>query len=137
MEITPDVIASFRGIHVAFVSVEVWSDKLLESHLCDADAETGGAGWGEYEDVCGNFKQRGMFNFAAHSLLSTYPNGPGVNSINADGKYPTASKSVGDESSSYAVVAQANAGESWLSSTSYGQQFIRLRRRAGMGAIAV
>jgi len=137
MEISPDVIESFRGVHHAFISESVWPSSVIESHLCDADAETGGSGWGAYEDVCGNFKQRGMFIFAAHSLLSQYPNGACVNQIDVGAKHPVASKSVGDESVSFAVVAQTQSGDAWLSSTSYGQQFMRLRRRAGMGAVAL
>ncbi|MDX1474500.1 MAG: hypothetical protein R3309_10040, partial [Reinekea sp.] len=64
-DITPAVIASFRGIHQAFTDLTKWPDDIVEQALCEADAETGGRGWGSFIDECRNFKRRGMFLFAA------------------------------------------------------------------------
>lgn len=135
MDITPDVITAFRGFSPVFFSTETWPDNLAESFLCDADAETGGSGWGSYDDVCGNFKQRGLFLYAAHSLLSSYPDGYLSNRVYVDSKSQVSSKSVGDESASFNVAVPKTSGDQWLESTAYGQQFARLRKRAGMGAI--
>ncbi len=137
MEIKPEIITAFREFSPVFFSVETWPDSVLDSYLCNADAETGGSGWGAYDNVCGNLKQRGMFLYAAHSLLSEYPSGYCVNGVNADAKSQVSSKSVGDESVSFNVVSPINGGDQWLLSTQYGQQFSRLRKRAGMGAVAV
>lgn len=127
------VIDDFRLKYTVFNGI---SDPVVEDALCEADAETGGKGWGSYVNECTNFKQRGMFLYAAHYLASTYPNsdesvmsGASVSAVQ--------SKSVGDESVTFAVPVASNQGDAWLSSTAFGQQFIRLRRRAGMGARAV
>lgn len=131
MDITQEVVESFRAAHSG-----PWPDYSIELALCEGDVETGGKGWGQYEDECHNFKQRGMFLYAAHWLSVTYPNGGEPQSSTA--KSQVAAKSVGDESITYAVATPDKiSGDSWLASTSFGQQFIRLRRRAGAGALAV
>jgi len=137
VEITPEVIAAFRRDMGGAFCVVSWPDELVKNHLCYADAETGGRGWGIYVDECGNFKARGTFLYAAHSLVSVWPGGiPGQNA-GSTARNAVGSKSVGDESVSFAVPVPLNTGDSWLSSTGYGQQFLRLRRRAGMGAVAL
>ncbi len=139
VEITPAVITAFRENQRAFNSVTNWTDQTITDALCEGDVETAnGKRWGAFDvDECRNMKRRGMFLFAAHWLATTYPNGDA--SMNGAVNSVVQSKSVGDESITYAVgdVAQANAGDVWLQSTSFGQQFMRLRRRAGMGAVAV
>ncbi len=141
MEITPEVIASFRESYPAFSDATKWPEYALSMALCEGDSESGGRGWGSYQDDCHNFKQRGMFMYAAHWLAATYPQGAAdVTNQSGTAKNQVASKSVADESVSYAVVAPSSisdSGDGWLASTSFGQQFMRLRRRAGMGAKAV
>lgn len=126
-------LSDFRIKYPAFAGL---SDTIVEEALCDANAETGGSGWGTYENVCGNFKQRGMFLYTAHVLSVTYPTGDS-STINGGSAAAVQSKSVGDESVSFNVAQVMNQGDAWLSSSSFGQQFMRLRRRAGMGARAV
>ena len=135
MEITQEIIDLFRLRFTAFADDTKWSDDTVEYALCEGDAETGGKGWGAYDTPCQNFKQRGMFLYAAHWLAVTYPKGE--SSMSGGSKYGTSSKSVGDESNSYNVAAVTNQGDQWLASTSFGQQWLRLRKRAGMGARAV
>lgn len=127
------IIDDFRIKYTAFNSI---SDPTVEMALCEADAETGGQGWGSYLNECTNFKQRGMFLYTAHYLASTYPTGD-ESTMSGASVSAVQSKSVGDESVTFAVPVSNNQGDAWLSSTSFGQQFIRLRRRAGMGARAV
>jgi hypothetical protein len=136
MEITPEIIASFRTRYPAFTDPE-WDDASVTIALCEGDAETGGRGWGAYLDDCHNFKQRGMFLYAAHYLATMHPNGS--SSTSGGAKWAQSGKSVGDESVSNNNGSLGNApvGDSWLASTSFGQQWLRLRRRAGMGARAV
>lgn len=141
MDITSEIIASFRSAYPAFSLISEWPNPVVFMALCEGDAETGGRGWGGYVDDCHNFKQRGMFMYAAHWLAATYPRGA-TDDANQSGTAlnQVASKQVGDESVSYAVTAPASisdAGDGWLASTAFGQQFMRLRRRAGMGARAV
>lgn len=137
MEITAEIITAFRESVKAFDDTTKWSDETVADALYEADAETGGKGWGAYLNEPGNFKRRGLFAYAAHWLASTYPTGESV--MSGGQKSAVASKSVGDESVSYVVgnLANASTGEVWLASTGFGQQFIRLRKRAGRGARAV
>lgn len=141
MDITPEIIASFRTRYPQFSDNTKWPDPVLEIALCEADAETGGCRWGAYEDKCNNFKQRGMFAYAAHYLTVTYRgDASDDNNVSAGAKQNVASKSVGDESVSYNVnkgLADLAAGDEWLATTQWGQMYLRLRRRCGMGAIAV
>lgn len=141
MEITAAIITAFRLAYPAFSVLATWPDPVVSMALCEGDAESGGSGWGAYEDECHNFKQRGMFMFAAHWLAATYPKGAvDTTAQSGTAKNQVSQKSVGDESVSFAVMAPASisdAGSGWLASTAFGQQFMRLRKRAGMGARAV
>lgn len=139
-DITAEIITLFRTQHPSFQSVTVWPDTVVTSGLCEGDVESGGAGWGAFGDECSNFKQRGMFFYAAHWLLSLYPSGatdPTAESGAAN--FAVNSKSVGDESITFnnGNLSQASVGDASLASTKWGQQFMRLRKRAGMGARVV
>ena len=141
MDITAAIITSFRTAYPAFSVVADWPDSVVTIALCEGDAESGGKNWGEYVDECNNFKQRGMFLFTAHWLSTTYPNGASDTTAQSGGANNSlVSKSVGDESATFgaaSVTDISDAGNGWLASTSWGQQFMRLRKRAGMGALAV
>lgn len=138
MDITPEIIASFRAANTAFSNVTTYPDAMVSGALCEADAETGGKGWGGYQDECHNFKRRGMFLYACHYLAVLYPNGA-AGAISGGTKGIVASKAVGDESVSMYTGSYAGlrAGDEWLAASVFGQQWLRLRRRAGMGARAV
>lgn len=136
MDITAAIITSFRTAYPQFGSLTLWPDPIVTIALCEGDSETGGKGWGGYQDDCHNFKQRGMFLYAAHWLTVSYPMG-GNSTANSNPTWAANSKSVGDESISYNTGSDSlNPSSAWLLSTLYGQQYTRLRRRAGMGAIA-
>jgi len=141
MDITAEVITAFRTAYPAFSDEVTWPDSVVTTALCEGDAETGGRGWGTYDDECHNFKQRGMFMFAAHWLTTTYPKGATDDTAQSgNANNAVLSKSVGDESVTFGAASVADisdSGNGWLASTSWGQQFMRLRRRAGMGARAV
>lgn len=139
VDITPAVVASFRASQRAFSDGAKWPDDVVEQALCEADAETGGKRWGAYEDECRNLKQRGMFYYAAHWLATTYltQTAADASAISPTARLNVAAKSVGDESVTYRVGAIQDTEEDWLSLTNYGVQFLRLRRRVGMGALAV
>ena len=138
MDITAAIITAFRAKHPAFSVSATWPDSVLTTALCEGDAESGGTRWGGYVDECNNLKQRGMFLFAAHWLSTTYPSGAvDVTAQSGSANNIVAAKSVGDESVTFAQPVITTLGDGWLGSTSYGQQFIRLRRRVGMGAVAL
>ncbi len=141
MDITTEIVDHFRVKQPAFADVKVWPKESVFEALVEANAETGGSGWGVYDpDSQGNLKQRGLYYFAAHWLSVTYPTSEGASApanIVATARLNVASKSVGDESITYRVGAIQDTENDWLSLTNYGVQFLRLRRRAGMGARAV
>jgi hypothetical protein len=139
MDITADVIQSFRTWDLGgsyFSDTTKYPDSLVQYALCEGDAETGGRGWGAYQDDCHNFKRKGMFYYAAAWLYSNYQNGI-TGALNGEARLNVASKSVGDESLSYRVPSIMEVGNDWLTWSVFGQQFFRLRKRAGMGARAV
>lgn len=134
MQITPAIVTDFRTfLNGQFSDEGKWPDDIIIDVLCEADAETGGSGWGAFALECDNFKRRGMYLFAAHWLTFFYGDNP-ANGVGGIARLNTQSKQVGDESISYRVASMMDAGNDALTYTVYGQQFYRLRRRAGMGA---
>lgn len=138
MDITASVITAFRAYYPEFSDDTVWTDAEVTRHLEDAIAETGKR-WGGYAEDPPSFKARGMFAYAAHRLIIA----KAARNAVAAGATPGApvqaeSKQVGDESITYAVTRPQTAAEADargdLASTIYGQEFLRLRKRAGMGA---
>jgi hypothetical protein len=137
IEITIQIIESFREDKPAFSDEAKWPDDFINSALIEADVETGGAGWGGFENIGHNFKRRGMFLYAAHWLSSNYNDAGASLNPSSDARLNVQSKSVGDESVSYRVPSMMGVGDDWLTYTNYGTQFYRLRRRAAMGASTV
>lgn len=139
MIITPEILSAFRAdpLLSAFTDATKWPDDLVTEALCEADTETGSSRWGAFELACGNFKWRGMKYFAAHWLATNFGTLGAGAPPNSDARLNVAQKAVGDESIGYRVAAMMDAGNDWLTYTNYGQQFYRLKKRAGMGAKAV
>lgn len=136
MEITPQIIQDFRDYYPEFSDDYTWTDNFLTRFLCEGDAETGSSRWGKYAGSC-SFKKRGMFAYSAHKALIA---SRVADVVSKGGVPPSAaqvqSKSVADESISYAVQApnaERASAESELRSTHYGMEFLRLRKRASMG----
>ena len=139
MDITADVIQSFRAWPLAnsfFSDTTKYPDSVVIFALTRGDSETGGRGWGAYQDQLKNFKQQGMFYFACLILQTYYPNGVD-GGLDGDARLNTASKTVGDESVAYRVPEMMEVGNDWMTYTVFGQEFFRLRKRAGMGARVV
>jgi hypothetical protein len=125
-------IAEFRAFLPQFTNSTTWPDAVVQLALDEADYETGGARW------TGTTKDRGQGFYAGHYLLVNYPNG-GDGAASGSTKFSANSKSVGDESVSFnsGNINNMSVGDAWLASTQYGIQFMRLRSRAGKGAVAV
>jgi hypothetical protein len=134
MEITPDIVTAFRAFFKDFADLDKWPDDIVITALYEADTETGGTGWGAYQDIPQNFKRRGMFYFAAAWLSSNFGDGGVGDGISSEARLNVGSKSIGDESITYRTPSMMEVNNDWLTYTVYGQQFYRLRRRAGMGA---
>lgn len=135
MEITDEVLEAFREECSGFDDSTIWKDPQVKRALAKADRETGGECWGPYGE--GTVKQEGMFAFAQHHLMikrgvaASAQNGGIASAVGA-----ISSKSVGDESVSFAVAAPASvneSGEGLLASTTPGQEFIRLRNQVVTG----
>lgn len=139
MLITPEMIAAFRSnpVFKAFADPVKWHDEYIVEALCEAGTETGSSRWGALELTCDNFKWRGMQYFAAHWLATNFATLGASGTPNSEARLNVAQKSVGDESIAYRVPQMMDAGTDWLTYTNYGQQFYRLKKRAGMGAKAV
>ncbi|SEP57491.1 Protein of unknown function [Pseudomonas sp. NFACC02] len=139
VDVTPQIVADFREFYEEFADETKWSDAKITKALNIAKGELGTCRWGLYEPY--SFLQRGWFSLTAHYLTW---NTATTSATSADGSastpYAVASKSVRDESVSYAVPA-ANASltvwEAALALTPYGLEYLHLRDRAGMGAICV
>lgn len=140
IEVTPAIIADFRAFYPEFTDVTAWTDASITRALYIARGEFGGcANWGDYKPY--SFFQRGWFALAAHYLTW---NKATSDATGADGSastpYAQASKSVRDESVSYAIPS-ANASltvwEASLALTPYGLEYLHLRSRAAMGAVCV
>ena len=133
LDITTAIIATFRTDFEGFADDTAWTDAKVTRALQRADHETGSARWGDYSDF--SIKQRGMFNFAAHSLSIAKANATSTQSGGTPSAIaPVQSKSVGDESVTYAInTADLSSDDAVLATTSYGQEFMRLRRRVKLG----
>lgn len=133
------MIADFRSnpLMKAFIDPVKWPDEYIVEALCEAGTETSSSRWGTLELTCDNFKWRGMQYFAAHWLATNFATLGANGTPNSEARLNVAQKSVGDESIAYRVPAMMDAGTDWLTYTNYGQQFYRLKKRAGMGAKAV
>lgn len=138
VEITQEIIDAFRASKPAFSDVTKWPDEVVTEAFCEAFPECGGRGWGVFDVTdCQNFKRRGVFLFAAHWLSIEYTTGAGATdptSVNPTARLNVAAKSVRDESVTYRVGAIQSTADDYLSLSNYGVQYLRLRRRAGMGA---
>lgn len=140
VEITPEMLTEFRASQRAFSNPSKWSDEALTEGFCEALPECSGTGWGALDITdCQNFKRRGVFYYVAHWLSVTYTDAGDANpaSVTSTARLNTASKSVGDESITFRVGAIQKTEDDWLSLTNYGVQYLRLRKRAGMGARVV
>lgn len=134
MEITADVVTQFRANYPYYSDATKYPEATINLALSYSDEETGSNGWGSYLDNPRNLKQSGMFSWSAHWLYITYPNG----AQDSENMSPVAantvvSKSVGDESISFAVYTPSSAkdmSESWYTQTKWGQQFLQLKKRA-------
>lgn len=139
MIIDIDVITDFRiwsGGMGIFEDTTKFPDSLLKYALCRGDVETGSCRWGPYIAECHSNKMVGMFLYAAAWLSMYYPNGVGGDT-NTEARLNVASKSVGDESIAYRVPQMMEVSDDFLTFSVFGQEYYRLRKRIGMGALAV
>ena len=137
MDITPEIVSDFRAAYPLFSDATEWPDSITVDALGQGDMSTNGCHWGAF--VLGdatNRKRRGMYLYAAHVLVTTYPGGASdPSSQDPYQRSRVQSKAVGDESVSYAIVATGSVGDEWLGSTQFGQQYLRLSRQFGVAYV--
>ena len=137
MTITDTIICNFRDYYPEFLDSGRFIDAMVKQALQSADQETGSTRWGSYTADPASLKARGLFAFARHTLVLR----AAVRNAVSNSQVPTSadkvqSKSVASESISYAVPTPTfseSIATGDLSTTIYGQEFMRLRKRAGMG----
>jgi hypothetical protein len=139
VDVTPQIVADFREFYEEFADPVKWSDAKITKALNIAKSELGACRWGLYQPY--SFLQRGWFALTAHYLTWRAATS---DATSADGSastpYAVSSKSVRDESVSFAIPAANAALTTWeaaLALTPYGVEYLHLRSRAGMGAICV
>lgn len=136
VKITSLIVADFRTYCPAFSNVALWPDDTIIRALKEADAETGPR-WGKYRADPASIKARGMYAFTAHRLLMWKR---AEEEENAGALYSVSSRSVGDESTSYAVPSVTSddlTRDGDLPMTQHGVEFLRLRRRVSAGPAIV
>ncbi|PXB01179.1 DUF4054 domain-containing protein [Pectobacterium carotovorum subsp. carotovorum] len=136
MEITAQIVVDFRAYYPEFSDETTWPDSGVITALAEGDAETGKR-WGRYPNgQVVSIKKRGMFAFAAHRLVMRQRSAKG----DVGAAYAISGKSVGDESTSFAVPSVTMDDltiNGDLPLTAYGVEFMRLRRRAGTGGVMI
>lgn len=131
-------VAVFRSLMPAFTDDTKWPDATVQTAIDEGEAETNPERWGEYADDPTYFRNRGIRYYAAHWLCSFYGSSAAdPTSVRPDARQNVSSKSVGDESVAYRITTMEDTGNDWLGTTIYGTQYWRLKKRAGMGALAV
>ena len=130
MEITADIITQFRAKYFVFSDSTKYPDSIVELALGYADDQTNSEGWGGYENKPTSLKQNGMFAWAGNWLYNAYPDGAqDPNSMIPFSDYAVSSKSVGDESVSYAVDSPS-IDDQFYFKTWWGQLFLSYKATA-------
>ena len=124
MALTP---ADFKARYPEFDSVD---DARIQTFLDEAQLEVGEVPWG-------TLYEKGVFLLTAHLVVIDQRNqtssGSGVPSPGQ-----LASRKVGDVAVSFATQTTSPDGsDEWYLSSSYGAEYLRLKKRKGIGAVAV
>ena len=122
MAITP---ADFKIRFLEFGSIP---DSRVQLWLDDALLEVGESAWGD-------LYEKGVFLLAAHFLSLDQINQGEDESGGVTGN--VTSRSVGDVSVSFAKATSDSSSDDWYLQTSYGSEYLRLKKRVGMGIVAI
>jgi hypothetical protein len=122
MALTP---ADFKIRFPEFVSVD---DSRIQFWLDDAQLEVGEPAWG-------TLYEKGVMLLSAHLLSVDQSNSDEDESGGATGN--VTSRSVGDVSVSFAKATSDSSSDDWYLQTNYGSEYLRLKKRVGMGIVAI
>lgn len=118
--------ATFKIRFPEFAAV---ADSRIQFFLDDSELEVGEVAWG-------TLYEKGVFLLAAH-LLQIDQIRQDTGDDSSDIASNVISKSIGDVSVSFAKATASSITDDWYLQTSYGTEYLRLKRRMGMGAVAV
>lgn len=125
MALTP---ADFKTRYPEFASVD---NARVQTMLDEAQLEVGEGPWGL-------FYEKGVFLLTAHLLVIDARRQAAGGGGGSSSEGQVVSRKVGDVSVTFGTQAQsANGSDQWYLSSSYGAEYLRLKKRKGMGMIAV
>ena len=122
MALTP---TDFKIRFPEFVAIP---DARIQFWLDDAELEVSESAWDA-------LYEKGSMSLAAHLLAIDISNNDEDGDSGGEGN--VASKSIGDVSVSFAKATVDDVSDDWYLSTSYGTEYLRLKKRVGMGIMAV
>ncbi len=122
MALTP---ADFK---VRFPEFGETDDSRIQFWLNDAQLEVGESAWGD-------LYEKGVMLLAAHFLSLDQINQDEDESGGITGN--VTSRSVGDVSVSFAKSSSDSSSDDWYLQTNYGSEYLRLKKRVGMGIVAI
>ncbi len=114
---------------IRFSEFEEIDDTRIQFWLDDSALEVGSGAWGD-------LFEKGSMLLAAH-LLQLDINRQGSEDDDSSEEGNIASKSIGDVSYSFTKATADNTSDDWYLQTSYGSEYLRLKKRVGMGMVAV
>lgn len=116
----------FKARYPEFLAID---DSRVQFYLDDALLEVGEQAWG-------SMYEKGVFLLAAH-LLQLELDRIEDDSSGSVTMNRVTSKKVGDVQVSFARATADSTEDDWYLLTSYGVEYLRLKKRFGMGAVAV
>lgn len=114
---------------IRFPEFDAVDDARIQFYLDDAQLEVGEAAWGE-------LYEKGVMLLAAH-LLQLYLERIEDDESGSSISSRVTMRKVGDVQVSFARSTATDATEDWYLQTDYGSEYLRLKLRMGMGAVAV
>lgn len=123
MALTP---ADFK---IRFPEFEEIDNTRIQFFLNDAVLEVSESAWG-------TLYEKGVMSLSAHLLSISQSNQEDDDSDDGETGNIT-SKSIGDVSYSFAKATSESSSDDWYLQTSYGAEYLRLKKRVGMGIVAV
>lgn len=118
----------FKARYPEFVSV--LDARVQTPHLDDAVLEVGAGAWG-------TLYERGVFLLTAHTLAMDPSIEDDIDGGDTVDDSRITSRKVGDVAVSFSRGASASSDEDWYLQTRYGSDYLRLKKRVGIGMVAV
>lgn len=130
---TLDAIDKFKARYPKLISAFTISDDTLQVFLEESAIEISKCAFGAYY-------KKALFTLTAHNLvLEEYANASALDPASANAAFTAvggiSSASVGDVSLSRNLAAGDNSSEGNLQATLFGQEFLRVRKKMGTGAL--